>query len=50
MEQVLKDAKVAYVDFSDHEYDPYFIMDTIHIAWKGWVYLDQQLDQHWSQP
>ncbi|QSB10866.1 D-alanyl-lipoteichoic acid biosynthesis protein DltD [Lysinibacillus fusiformis] len=50
MEQVLQDANVAYVDFSDHEYDPYFIMDTIHIAWKGWVYLDQELDQHWSQP
>lgn len=49
MEQVLTNANVPYVDFSDHEYDPYFIMDTIHIAWKGWVYVDQELDNYWTQ-
>ncbi|MGG2056350.1 D-alanyl-lipoteichoic acid biosynthesis protein DltD [Lysinibacillus pakistanensis] len=49
MEQVLTNANVPYVNFSDHEYDPYFIMDTIHIAWKGWVYVDQELDNYWTQ-
>ena len=28
-------AKVC--DFSDREYEPYFMEDTIHIGWKGWV-------------
>ncbi|CAH2713014.1 Protein DltD [Neobacillus rhizosphaerae] len=28
-------------DFSKHEYDPYFMKDTIHIGWKGWVYTDK---------
>lgn len=50
MKQILTDADVAYVDFTEHEYDPYFIMDTIHIAWKGWVYLDQELGRYWAQP
>lgn len=49
MAQLLKDANVDYVDFTDHEYDPYFIMDTIHIGWKGWVYLDQNMDKYWAQ-
>ncbi|KAB0444462.1 D-alanyl-lipoteichoic acid biosynthesis protein DltD [Lysinibacillus fusiformis] len=49
MAQLLKDANVDYVDFTDHEYDPYFIMDTIHIGWKGWVYLDQSMDKYWAQ-
>ncbi|QTD41868.1 D-alanyl-lipoteichoic acid biosynthesis protein DltD [Sporosarcina sp. Te-1] len=49
MKQVLTEADVDFVDFTDHEYDPYFIMDTIHIAWKGWVYLDRELDQYWAQ-
>lgn len=30
-------------DFSSHEYDPYFMEDTIHIAWKGWVYVDKAI-------
>lgn len=49
MEQLLTVADVPYVDFTDHEYDPYFIMDTIHIGWKGWVYVDRELDQFWQQ-
>lgn len=28
-------AEVA--DFSDREYEPYFMEDTIHLGWKGWV-------------
>jgi D-alanine transfer protein len=30
-------------DFSNHEYDPYFMKDTIHIGWKGWVYVDKAI-------
>ena len=30
-------------DFSNHEYDPYFMKDTIHIGWKGWVYSDKAI-------
>ncbi|MGG5254396.1 D-alanyl-lipoteichoic acid biosynthesis protein DltD [Neobacillus sp. SM06] len=30
-------------DFSKHEYDPYFMKDTIHIGWKGWVYVDRAI-------
>jgi len=49
MEQILTDNDVPFVDFTDHDYDPYFIMDTIHLAWKGWVYLDQELDKYWAE-
>lgn len=33
-----------YADYSEHEYDPYFMKDTIHIALKGWVYLDRDIE------
>ncbi|MDE6951042.1 MAG: D-alanyl-lipoteichoic acid biosynthesis protein DltD [Lachnospiraceae bacterium] len=33
------DVKMA--DFSDKEYEPYFLKDTMHLGWKGWVYLDE---------
>jgi len=35
-------------DFSSHEYDPYFMKDTIHIGWKGWVYTDQAIKQFYE--
>jgi D-alanine transfer protein len=35
-------------DFSSHEYDPYFMKDTIHIGWKGWVYTDQAIKDFYN--
>ncbi|MEH7116519.1 D-alanyl-lipoteichoic acid biosynthesis protein DltD [Neobacillus vireti] len=35
-------------DFSGHEYDPYFMKDTIHIGWKGWVYTDLAIKQFYE--
>ncbi|MCO4852606.1 D-alanyl-lipoteichoic acid biosynthesis protein DltD [Bacillus vallismortis] len=35
-------------DFSKHEYDPYFMKDTIHIGWKGWVYVDKAIDEFYK--
>jgi D-alanine transfer protein len=32
-------------DFSDHEYDKYFLKDTLHVGWKGWVYIDQSIKE-----
>ncbi|MDP4084354.1 MAG: D-alanyl-lipoteichoic acid biosynthesis protein DltD [Bacillota bacterium] len=36
-------------DFSGHEYDPYFMKDTIHIGWKGWVYTDRAIKQFYDE-
>lgn len=33
------DVKLA--DFSDKEYEPYFLKDIMHMGWKGWVYFDE---------
>lgn len=35
-------------DFSGHEYDPYFMKDTIHIGWKGWVYTDRAIKDFYN--
>ncbi|OPG94643.1 D-alanyl-lipoteichoic acid biosynthesis protein DltD, partial [Chryseobacterium mucoviscidosis] len=31
-------------DLTNHEYDPYFLKDTLHLGWKGWVYVDQEIE------
>ena len=31
-------------DFSSHEYEQYFLQDPWHLAWKGWVDVDEKLD------
>lgn len=49
MNQFLYDSGQSFIDFSNHEQEPYFLTDTLHIGWKGWVYLDQVMDEYWAQ-
>lgn len=32
---------VKLVDFSDKEYELFFLKDIMHMGWKGWAYLDR---------
>ena len=32
---------VTLADFSDKEYEKYFLRDIMHMGWKGWAYLDR---------
>jgi D-alanine transfer protein len=41
------DAKL--VDFSQEEYTPYFMEDTIHIGWKGWVRTNESLYKFYKE-
>lgn len=34
---------VELADFSDKEYELYFLKDIMHLGWKGWVYLDEAI-------
>lgn len=37
-------------DLSEHEYDPYFLKDSIHIGWKGWTYVDEAISDFMKNP
>ena len=37
------------VDFSGHEYDKYFLKDTIHLGWKGWIYFDEAVQNFYTE-
>jgi len=35
--QVATSAGVQLADLSSHEYEPYFLVDIMHLGWKGWL-------------
>jgi len=45
---ICKEYDVEVADFSDKEYEPYFLKDIMHLGWKGWVYLDQAVYQFYQ--
>lgn len=36
-------------DMTDKDYEKYVISDAVHIGWKGWVYVDQQIAKHMKE-
>jgi len=35
-------------DFSEYEYEDYFLKDIMHLGWKGWVYADEAIDKFYN--
>lgn len=49
LETMVQDKGFQVANFEDHEYDPYFLQDVMHLGWKGWVYVDESLDQFYHE-
>ena len=37
-----------YLDLRDKEYEPYFYKDVMHLGWKGWLYVNEKITEHYS--
>ena len=47
--EIAGEYNVSLADFSDREYELYFLKDTMHCGWKGWVYVDEAIYQFYLQ-
>ena len=34
------------LNLKEKEYDPYFMVDAMHLGWKGWLYVDEKITEH----
>ena len=34
---------IEMLDLTGYEYEPYFMCDTMHLGWKGWLAVDRAL-------
>ncbi|UBH13745.1 D-alanyl-lipoteichoic acid biosynthesis protein DltD [Macrococcus armenti] len=44
--QQITNAGFKIYDLTDKEYEPYVLSDAVHIGWKGWTYIDEQMENH----
>jgi len=49
IEKMVQDKGFQTVNFGEHEYDPYFLQDVMHLGWKGWVNVDEALDRFYHE-
>lgn len=36
-------------NFQNHEYEKYLMEDAMHLGWKGWVYVDKEIDKYYNK-
>ena len=39
---------ITMLDLTGEEYTPYFLCDTMHLGWKGWLAVDRAMDEFWN--
>ncbi|MBV7273738.1 D-alanyl-lipoteichoic acid biosynthesis protein DltD [Clostridiaceae bacterium UIB06] len=47
--KIVKSYGFQVADFSNHEYDDYFLKDGSHLGWKGWIYVNKAIDQYYHE-
>ena len=45
IEEISKNRGVAFLNMADKEYEPYFMVDIMHLGWKGWLYVDKKITE-----
>ncbi len=43
VEEMAKERGFEVLNLKDQEYTPYFMCDVMHLGWKGWLEIDEQL-------
>ena len=39
---------ITMLDLTGEEYTPYFLCDTMHLGWKGWLAVDRAMVEFWN--
>lgn len=51
--QWVKDQSEAHgfecLTMTEKEYEPYFMVDVMHLGWKGWLYVNQKISEYYAE-
>lgn len=49
MENTVNQAGYEALNLKDWEYEPYFYCDVMHLGWKGWTYVTENIVNHFAK-
>lgn len=49
VESIVREYDVQLVDLSGYEYEDYFLCDTMHLGWKGWLKVNEEIDKFYNK-
>jgi len=49
IEQIVNEAGYDTLNLKEWEYEPYFYCDVMHLGWKGWTYVSENIVDHFTE-
>ena len=49
VEGVVSEYDAKFVDLSGYEYEEYFLCDTMHLGWKGWLKANEEINRFYHE-
>lgn len=49
VESIVSKYNAKFVDLSKYEYEEYFLCDTMHLGWKGWLKVNEEIDRFYNE-
>ncbi len=49
VKSVVSEYDAQFLDLSGYEYDEYFLCDTMHLGWKGWLKVNEEIDRFYKE-
>lgn len=49
VEATVAEYDAEFLDLSGYEYEPYFLCDTMHLGWKGWLKVNEEIDAFYQR-
>ena len=49
VEKMAKEKGFEVLNLKDEEYTPYFMYDVMHIGWKGWIKVEEEIYKHYNE-
>lgn len=49
VKNVVSQYEAEFLDLSGYEYDEYFLCDTMHLGWKGWLVVNEEIDRFYNK-
>ncbi len=49
VKSVVSEYDAKFVDLSGYEYEEYFLCDTMHLGWKGWLKVNEEINRFYHE-
>lgn len=49
VKKTVSEYDAEFVDLSVYEYEEYFLCDTMHLGWKGWLKVNEEIDSFYNR-